>query len=602
MSAKKAKAVSRSRVLVVLVVLTMSLTGIAGRLVYVQALAADRFQDLAAEQRERRIVLAAQRGSIYDRDGSELALSRDMKTLYANPRLITDPKAAAESLAAVVGVDRAELESRLSEDRGFVYVARKVDEEIAEQAIALGIPGVAAVNESKRFYPAGQLAAHVIGFVGMDNNGLGALEERYDGLLRGASGELFMERDPAGRPIPAGKSFVRQPTAGDDLVLTLDREIQFIAESVLESAVQKWSAKGGTIIVMKPGTGEILALANSPTFDPNEVGLSSPDQRKNRALVDVFEPGSANKVITAAAALESGVVSPDDVLTVPDNLRVSNKVFRDAHPHPTLKLSFAEVIEQSSNIGTIKVALDVGKERLHEYLSRFGYGRPTGLDFPGESGGILPDTANWWNTSMGTIPIGQGVAVTGMQIMNVYGTVANDGIAVQPRLLAATIDSNGQKRKSPPAATRRVIKSETAEQLTSILVRVTEGKHGTGKAAAIPGYQVAGKTGTAQKPRTDGQAGYAGYIGSFIGFAPAGDPQLVVGVILDEPSPIWGGVTAGPAFKEVMQFSLRHLGIGPGPVLPLEGTPLPTPDRSGDVAKAAPDPAAGPPVPDGTAD
>lgn len=602
MSARKANAVSRNRVIVVFMVLTMSLTGIAGRLVYVQALAADRFQDLAAEQRERRVALPAQRGSIYDRDGSELALSRDMKTLYANPRLITDPKAAASSLAQVVGADPAELESRLSEDRGFVYIARKVDDPVAEQALALGIPGVATVDESKRFYPSGRLASHVIGFVGMDNKGLGALEQRYDGILRGSPGELFMERDPSGRPIPAGKSFVRQPTAGDDLVLTLDREIQFIAESALESAIQKWSAKGGTIIVLRPGTGEILALANSPTFDPNEVGLSEPEQRKNRALVDVYEPGSANKVITAAAALESGVIAPDDVLTVPDNLRVSNKVFHDAHPHPTLKLTFAEVIEQSSNIGTIKVALDLGRDRLHEYLSRFGYGRPTGLDFPGESGGILPKPEDWWNTSMGTIPIGQGVAVTAMQIMNVYGTVANGGVAVQPRLLAATIDSNGRRQKSPAAATRRVIKDETAEQLTRILVRVTEGTHGTGKAAAVPGYQVAGKTGTAQKPRTDGIAGYSGYIGSFIGFAPAGAPQLVVGVILDEPSPIWGGVTAGPAFKEVMQFSLRHLGIGPGPVLPLEGTPLPTPGRSGDAAKAAPDPDAGPPIPEGTAD
>lgn len=581
--------------------LCVGLIGVAARVVYIQTFQSNRFQSLAAVQRERRIVLPPQRGSIFDTDGSELAMSRDMKTVYANPRLVTDEKAAAAAIAPILGADPVAIEKKLSEDRGFIYLARKLDPAVAEQVLALKIPGVASVNESKRFYPSGQLAAHVIGFVGLDNSGLGGLEDRYDALLRGSPGELFMERDPSGRPIPAGKSFVRPPTSGDDLVLTIDREIQFMAESVLASSVQKWAAKGGTVIVMSPKTGAILAIANYPTFDPNRFNESQPEQRKNRALVDVYEPGSANKVITAAAALETGAIKPTDRIQVPDSLRVSNKVFHDAHPHPTLNLSFAEVIEQSSNIGTIKVALGMGRERMHEYLAKFGYGRPTGLDFPGESGGILPKPENWWNTSMGTIPIGQGVAVTALQIMSVYGTVANDGISVQPRLLSATIDSAGKRQPSPPAATRRVINSETAKQLTEILVRVTEGTHGTGKAAAIPGYQVAGKTGTAQKPRTDGQPGYAGYIGSFIGFAPAGDPALVVGVILDEPSPIWGGVTAGPAFKDIMQFSLRHLGIGPGPVLPLEGTPLPAPVRSGD-ARVAPDPSRGLPVTDGTAD
>ncbi|MGH2687705.1 MAG: peptidoglycan D,D-transpeptidase FtsI family protein, partial [Actinomycetota bacterium] len=304
-------------------------------------------------------------------------------------------------------------------------------------------------------------------------------------------------------------------------------------------------------------------------------------------------------VVTAAAALEQGVVSATDVLEVPDNLKVGPKVFHDAHPHKTLKLTFADVIEQSSNVGTIKVALHLGRERLHSYLQKFGYGRPSGVGFPGESAGILPKPDSWWATSMGTIPIGQGVAVTPLQIASVFATVANGGVHVPPRLVSATVDAEGNRKPVSAKGTRRVIGEDTARTLTQILVRVTEGGHGTGTVAAIDGYQVAGKTGTAQKPRTDGR-GYAGYVGSFIGFAPAAEPRLAVAVILDEPSPIWGGVTAAPVFKDVMQFSLRHLGIGPGPVLgPIltdgdHGSPLPAPDRSGG---ALPDPTLDPALP-----
>lgn len=595
------RARSGRRLLAMLAVVMAGLGAVAGRLVWMQGMASERFVALAADQRERRVALPAERGDILDRDGAVLALSMRMESIFANPRFVPDPQAAAAALAPVLGIDAAALAGKLGQERGFVYLARKVDPVVAAKAKALGIPGVESVAEPKRFYPAGSLGAHVLGFVGTDNKGLAGLEAQYDGLLSGRPGEMLIERDPEGRSIPQGKSHLTPPAPGDDIILTIDREVQFAAESALARAVESYRAKGGSVVVLRPQTGEVLALANLPAFDPNHFATAVPDARRNRAVVDVYEPGSANKVITAAAAIESGTADPSAVISVPDRLALAGRTFRDSHPHPTLDLTLAQVIEQSSNVGTIKVAVDVGKDRLHDYLLRFGYGSPTGLDFPGEAGGIVPNPERWWSTSLPTIAIGQGVAVTPMQIVGVYGVVANGGEWIQPRLVKARVDGSGRHHPARAPGTRRVIEPGTARQLTGMLTSVVEGTHGTGKAAAVPGYRVAGKTGTAQKPRRDIR-GYEGYVASFVGFAPADRPQLVVGVMLDDPDPIWGGVTAAPVFREVMQFSLRHLGIGPGPVPPPareEGTPLPAPARS---RGAAPDPKANAPVSTDTAD
>ncbi|HEY8200062.1 MAG TPA: penicillin-binding protein 2 [Actinomycetota bacterium] len=587
---------------------------IGGRLVQVQGLDARRFETLAADQRERRFVLPPQRGSILDRSGGELAMSLDMQTIVANPRFVPhDPgrDVAAREIAAALGVGEGSIRNKLASPGGFVYLARKVDPAVAARVRDLGIPGVETFTESKRVYPAGRLASQVIGFAGMDNEGLEGLELQYDSKLRGSPGELLIERDPSGQSIPSGVHQLTPPRPGEDIVLTIDREIQYQAQVALAGAVKSWNAKGGSVIVMDPRDGDILAMANAPDFDPGDVAASSPADRRNRAVVDVYEPGSASKVVTAAAALETRVVKPKDVLLVPDQYKVANRTFHDAHAHPTTNLTFADIIEESSNVGTIKVAQRLGKDRLYSYLDKFGYGRATGIAFPGESSGILPEPDKWWPTSMGTVPIGQGVAVSALQIASVYATVANRGVSVPPRLVGATVDAAGKRHEVAREESHRVIGPETATTLTRILLGVTEGEHGTARAAAIPGYQVAGKTGTAQKPRTDGR-GYQGYIASFIGFAPASNPRLVVAVVLDDPSPIWGGVTAAPVFKDVMQFSLRRLGIGPGPVLPpvgdpsgsdgsagKAGSPLPAPDRSGGVA---PDPAMPPPPTGETAD
>ncbi|MGH2627485.1 MAG: peptidoglycan D,D-transpeptidase FtsI family protein, partial [Anaerolineales bacterium] len=302
---------------------------IGGRLVFVQGMGSDRFAALAADQRERRFVQAPQRGSILDRYGAELALSVDTQTVVANPRFVPDPAAAAGSLAPVLGANPRTLAAKLSRKAGFVYLARKIDGAKAEQVRALRIPGVEVFAEAKRVYPAGRLASHVVGFAGMDNEGLEGLERHYDAPLRGRPGELLMERDPSGRSIPMGKYHFKPPVPGDDLVLTIDREIQYEAEKALADALQAYHAQGGSIIVLVPTTGEILALANLPDYDPNRPGDSAASNRKNRALVDVYEPGSANKVITAAAAIETGVIRPDDVVRVPDKFKLSTKTFHD---------------------------------------------------------------------------------------------------------------------------------------------------------------------------------------------------------------------------------------------------------------------------------
>ncbi len=546
---------------------------VAGRLFWLQVLDSNRMSAMAAEQRLRTLTLPAQRGSILASDGTELAISMETQTVYASPREVRDPQAAAQALAPILAIDTGRLQSKLSGDSGFVYLARRQDPAVGDQVRALNLPGIGLLPEPKRFYPSGALAAQVLGFVGDENRGLAGLESAYDALLTGTPGKAVTERDPAGRIIPVGQSSVQDAVQGNDLVLTIDKQVQYEAENALARAMKTWNANGGTIIVMSPQTGDILAMANNPAFDPNDLRSSNAGSRRNRAVVDVLEPGSVSKIVTAAAALETGMTTPDEVMRVDDQLRIGSKVFSDSHPHPVQSLSFSQVIQSSSNVGTIMVAERLGKQSLHEYLERFGYGRKTGLNFPGESAGILPKPEKWWQTSLGTIAIGQGVAVTPLQMARAYATLANDGVEVAPKLVKATVDASGTRHPTKASRGRRVIQPQTAETLTEMLVGVTSLKGGTGSAAAIPGYRVAGKTGTAQKPRL-GAAGYSGYMASFVGFAPAEDPKLVVAVVLDDPDPFLAGETAAIIFKEVMQFSLRRLGTRAIPGSVLQGSSL----------------------------
>lgn len=550
------------RLRALLAVLVFALVGIAGRVAVLHVRDGDEYVALARDQRVRRVDLPATRGSIYDRKGHELAISLAAKAVYANPQLIEEPIQVAERLAPVLGLRVREVAKALRSDSPFVYVARRVDLDVAERIERMRIRGVGFLEESKRHYPAGELAPQVLGFVGIDDTGLAGLELQYDELLGGKPGTMMVERDPAGRAIPQGLSRIRDPQPGEDLVLTIDRDLEFRAQRALRAAVRANGAEGGTVVVLDPSNGDVLAMVTYPWFDANRFSESSPEVTRNRAVTDMYEPGSVNKVITAAAALEERAISLDQTFDVPDSYQVGDKLFRDVQAHPPQAMTIGDIMERSSNVGTIKVAERLGRDLLATYLTRFGFGRETGIDFPGEAKGILLPRDRWWVTSMGTIPLGQGIAVTPLQMASVYATIANDGIRMQPRLVRGVVDAGGEFHPESRNQGRRVISAETAARVREMLVRVVE--HGTGRLAAVPGYEVGGKTGTARKPLEDALGYSDQFVASFIGMAPADDPRIVVAAILDEPETVYGGVAAAPLFREVVRFALADLRVPPG--------------------------------------
>jgi cell division protein FtsI (penicillin-binding protein 3) len=550
-----------------LVVLLLGFTGIFARLVLLQVKDASALQALARDQRLRDVPLPAARGSILDRNGDELAMSLPAKGVFADPQLVKNPQAEAGALAQTLNLKYTDVYRALTGSGRFGFIARGVDLPAARAVQELQLPGVGIANETRRFYPAGPLAPQVVGVVGVDGTGLAGLELQYQSLLAGRAGREVIEEDPGGIVIPQGTTVDLPPVPGDDLILTLDRQIQFRAQQALENAVKANRAKGGTVIVMDPGTGDILAMATYPWFDPNNLAAANADNLRNRAVTDAYEPGSVNKVITASAALEEGVLNLNQKLTVSYSLKMYTKTFTDAHSHPTEKMTLGDIIAYSSNIGAIEVAGLLGQSRFAPYLYKFGLDRSTGLSFPGESKGILPPPTRWSGTSMGTIPIGQGIAVTPLQMACVYATVANGGTWVEPRLVRSTVGPDGTVVPAPPGEERRVVSTETAAEVRGLLAYAVD--VGTGTQAQIPGYWVGGKTGTARKILANGTGYSDKYIASFIGFAPAARPALVVAAILDEPVTVYGGIAAAPLFQEVMRFSLLRLRIAPAAKLPI---------------------------------
>jgi cell division protein FtsI (penicillin-binding protein 3) len=557
------------RLVALFVVLALSFGGVAARLLVLQVRDADAYRALARDQRIRNISLPAARGRILDRDGHELALSLPAKAVYADPFLVRDPDATAKALGPLLDVHRDLLRERLGAGGRFVYLARRVAPAVAREIEALGLPGIGFLEESERYYPGGDLAAQLLGFVGIDEVGLAGLELQYDDVLAGRPGRMVIEQDPAGNQIPHGETSYEAPIPGDDLVLTIDRDLQFQAERALQAAIQANGAQGGTVIMLDPTSGEVLALATRPGFDANAFDEVDPALTQARAVTDVYEPGSVNKVITAAAALEEGVIGVDDILHVPDHLLVADHVFHDAHTHAIEPMTLTDIVSESSNVGTIRVAKLLGADLLDHYLRRFGFGTPTGVGFPGEQNGILMRPEDWWGTSIGTIPIGQGIAVTPLQMASVYATIANGGVRVQPTLVRGTIDPAGRFHEAPKPDRRRVVSARTAGRVTGMLTQAVMA--GTGIEAQVSGYWVAGKTGTARKPLGDGLLGYSDkYVASFIGFLPAGAPRLVVAAVLDEPTTVYGGIASAPLFREVARFGVAHLRIPPAdrPAIP----------------------------------
>ena len=540
--------------------LALLFAAVGARLVSLQVLAPEDYVARGEAQRLRTVTLPAERGAIFDRNGMELALSVRQQTVWADPRLVTDPAGHAAALAPLLAVDAAVLEERLATKGAFVYLARKVGDDVAARVDALALDGVSLLDESKRFAPAGELATSLLGTVDLDNIGTSGLERQFEDVLVGEPGSLSIERGPDGSTIAGGRHKLEPPDRGDDLVLTLDRALQFEVERALGAQISATGALGGTAVVMDPRNGQILAMANLRS--DGEGGAAKPS-KDNMAVTSVFEPGSVNKVITLAAALEEGEFTTEDVLTVPDNLQVSVHRYSDSSRHPTEQWTLSDILTQSSNVGTIKIAQELGPERIDEYLTRFGLGEPTGLGFPDESRGIMLELDEWSGTSIGSIPIGSGVAVNAVQMLDAFNVVANGGELVQPSIVKATIGPDGTERPVAPSPARRVVSEETAAAMRAMLANVVTS--GTGTEAAIDGYTVAGKTGTAKKPDLE-RGGYeaGAYMASFAGFVPAEDPRLSAIVVLDEPRPVfYGGLTAAPVFADITRYALRQLRIPP---------------------------------------
>jgi len=529
------------------------------RLVQIQLLQAGRYEDIAQTQRLEEVKLEPQRGFITDRDGRQLAFSKEVKTVYATPSRVTDPEMAAAELAIILQVPKEKLLEKLTSKSGFQYIVRKIDPDIAERVKAAGIPGIGLIDESTRCYPAQTLAAQLIGYVGMDNTGLAGLEYNFNELLAGTKGEQDVENDAAGNPIPGVGTLKKAPVDGSSLELTIDEDIQFKAESLLDSAVQEYSAKNGTLVLMDCRTGEILAMANSPLFDLNLFPSTDPEVYRNHAVCDAFEPGSVLKVVTAAGALQERVMTPSTVLSIPRELQIADRTFSDFHEMPS-SMTFTQIIAQSSNVGTIQVAQALGKEQLYNYMQLFGFGKTTGLELPGEGSGRLPALNTCSAPSLATIGIEQGISVTTTQVARMLAAIGSGGLLVQPKLVKAVIDPSGKRTETSSAEPQRVITEDVAAQVKDMLEEVVI--NGTGTRAATNLYTCAGKTGTGLKASPLG--GYEdNYMASFAGFAPAEQPVLAMAVVLDSPSTIYGGEVAAPVFSQVMEFALRHLEIPP---------------------------------------
>lgn len=544
------------RIRLFLAVLVFAFGGLLLRATWLQVFRAQSLARLGMTQHREEIVLPANRGTIFDRMGVRLALGEQATTVYADPMQIRDPRRVAQVVGSTLGLDADTLYPKLADhSRGFVYLARQAD---ATRAAALQdkkIPGLGFLPEERRSYPQGTVASQVLGYVGVDNKGLAGIEFGLDHELAGKSGHETLVKDPAGRVIDVADDRAEVP--GHDVTLTLDHTIQANAEEVLRATVRKWHAKDATAIVLDPRTGAILAMAVEPGYDANNYPGASAALQRNRAVTDTYEPGSTFKVVTVAAALSERLVSPSTTFTLPYTIHVADRVIHDAEPRGTVTYSVAQILAHSSNVGAITLAEMLGRDRLAQWITRFGYGHLTGIDFPGESPGIVLPADKWSGSTIGNVPIGQGIAVTPVQMAAAYAAVANHGIWSRPHLVDH-VGSGGR----PSLHRRRIISRGVAAQLMRMLQDVVA--EGTGTYAAIPGYQVAGKTGTAQKP--DSHGGYASnkYVASFVGVVPASSPRLVVLVAVDEPQgAIFGGVVAAPAFEQIASFDLRYLEIPP---------------------------------------
>jgi len=560
------RATLKGRIAAVAAFLALWVTAIEARLVYLQVV---RHADLAAraeKQHMRTIDAPGVRGDIVDRRGRVLATSVDADTIYAVPSEIVDARGAVAQLCAALGdctdKDRQLLVDRLGQQKAFAYVRRQVAPDQARRVAALNLDGIGFIKESRRFYPNKELAAHLLGYVGIDNSGLSGLEYTYDPQIRGRKGTILIQTDARRH---AFSRFERPPTSGATVELTVDEYLQHIAERELHVGVVENRAAGGTAVIMNPHTGEILAMANEPTFNPNAYRESDEDDRRNRAVQDLYEPGSTFKVVTVSAALEEKVMSPTSLInTSPGRVQIGSRVVRENAGHNYGVLSLGQVIVMSSNVGAIKIGFKVGTERLSRYVNLFGFGRPVSPDFPGESAGIVWSPEKWTESALASVSMGYQVGVTPLQMIAAVSSVANGGVLVEPRVIRA-VYRDGRRYAVRPKALRRTISPDTAAALTSIMEGVVSDKHGTARAARIDGYTIAGKTGTAAK-LVNGHYSHSEYNASFVGFIPSRDPAVAIVVVIDAPhgpNRYFGGTVSAPIFKRIAEPTLQYLGVPP---------------------------------------
>jgi cell division protein FtsI (penicillin-binding protein 3) len=573
---------------------------VGGRAMQLQLLQGDKLMRLGQRQHLKEWIVLPKRGALFDRSGEPLALSMESQSVYARPHRVQDANDLSRSLAQILKLRLGDVKGKITAEKSFVWIKRQVTSTEAEKIQALNADGIGMFYEPNRHYPQGQLAGQLIGFVGRDSEGLEGLELKYNDYIRGETGSSVTERDALGRRVMVqGVEGLHIPP-GSDIHLTLDSAIQHMAEKELEASILKYRAKAGVAIVVEPFTGEVLAMANYPPFDPNNYSKESAEQRRNRAVTDSFEPGSTFKTITAAAALEEGLVGKDDLFYCEmGKYSYAGKIIHDAHPHGWL--SFAKILQVSSNIGFTKVAEKLKKDRFFKYIEKFGFGEPTGIDVPGEASGLLRKPDRWSNIDLATHAFGQGLSTTPMQMVMAYAAVANGGFLMRPFVMRRAVGPKGDVLlENQPHVVRRVISEKTATLLASILQDVTT-EGGTGVMANLDGFDVAGKTGTAQKADPV-HGGYAARkrVASFVGFVPANNPRLVALVLIDEPEVnVYGGVVAAPVFRNIAQGALRHLAVAPQNPAPIPAAPsLPgppvrqlvkrpdvaTPEASGDAA------------------
>jgi len=577
------------RVVVVLVFLALAL-----RVIGVQVFSSGRYSAMGAKEVDAKVVDPAVRGGIYDRNGAPLALSVPRSTIVGDPFLIHHPAVVAAALSKVLGVPTRTLVAELSEDSGFVPLAQRVGDTVANKVTALALAGINVLPTTERIDPAGSLAAPLVGSVGSANTGQAGLEYKYDSLLGGRSGIVKEETSPDGVPLPGKTTQVSSTVPGTGVELTIDEPLQYVTEQSLGAEILASHAKSGIAIVMNSRTGEILSMANlvaktvqpptpkpapSPPAAPAPAG-STPSSTtttttppppppittvveapENLALTQVYEPGSVFKLVTFSAALQDGIISPDEVFSVPNTLPIDGWVFHDAENHPTERLTATQILAQSSNIGTIEIAQQLGEGRLAAQIATLGFGSRSGLGFPAESSGLVKSNpAKWRVSDIGSTPIGQDDAVTAQQVLDMVNTVATGGVFVPPRLVQATVATDGSIATTRAGATHRALSQEVSSQLTTMMEQVVQ--DGTAVTAGVPGYTVAGKTGTAQIPDLV-HGGYiqGAYMATFAGFAPAEHPALSAIVVLERPSPIYGGIVAAPVFSQIMRYALHRYGI-----------------------------------------